>query len=90
MSHSTKVSGAALAAAAALMFGSAVVTPASAEEAKVHCEGVNGCKGQSACMTAKSGCAGQNACKGQGWIEMTKAECDAAKAKAAEGDHGKM
>jgi hypothetical protein len=91
MSQSTKVSGAALAAAAALMFGSAAVTPARAEEAKVQCDGVNACKGQSACMTATSGCAGQNACKGQGWLEMTKAECDAAKArvKAAADDHGK-
>jgi hypothetical protein len=57
------------------------VTSASAEEAKVKCEGVNSCKGTSACATASNSCAGQNSCKGHGFLELTKAECDAAKAK---------
>ena len=75
-------SGAALATAAALAFSTLPVTGAfAADEAKVKCEGVNSCKGTSACATATSGCAGQNSCKGQGYLEMTQAECDAAKAK---------
>lgn len=76
-----KLSGAALATAAALMFSTAPLSVASADEAKVKCEGVNACKGSSACKTANSACKGQNSCKGHGYVEMTKAECDAAKAK---------
>jgi hypothetical protein len=45
--------------------------------AKVHCGGVNACKGQSGCMTAKNACAGQNGCKGQGYVELTAGECQA-------------
>jgi hypothetical protein len=49
---------------------------ASADKtAKVHCEGVNDCKGKSACATAKNSCAGQNGCKGQGMVEMTAQDC---------------
>lgn len=76
-----KISGIALATAAALMFSTAGVTVANAEEGKVKCEGVNGCKGTSACATATNSCKGQNACKGHGYLELTKAECDAAKEK---------
>jgi hypothetical protein len=70
-----------LATAAAALFASGIVTAAeqspSATEAKVHCGGINACKGQSDCATASNGCAGQNACKGKGFKDMTKAECDA-------------
>jgi hypothetical protein len=79
-----KLSTVALAAAAAALFGAGATTAFAADEAKVKCEGVNGCKGQSACGTAKNSCSGQNECAGQGWINLTKAECDAAKAKQAE------
>jgi hypothetical protein len=42
----------------------------------VKCAGINSCKGQSACMTAKSSCKGLNACKGQGWTETSStSEC---------------
>jgi hypothetical protein len=87
MAHKTssvkKLSGLALAAAAAIVFTSAPLSAANAaDEAKVKCEGVNACKGTSACKTAKNQCKGQNACKGQGYTEMSKADCDAAKAKA--------
>ena len=51
------------------------------EEAKIKCEGVNGCKGESACATATNECAGQNGCKGKGFLKLTKAECDAARAE---------
>ena len=84
MKHSTKVSGAAIATAAAMLFGTLTTLPAAAaDEAKVKCEGVNSCKGTSACATAQNSCQGQNSCKGHGYLSLTKAECDAAKAKAA-------
>ena len=42
-----KLSGAALALAAASLFASGAVAPvAMADEAKVHCTGVNSCKGK--------------------------------------------
>lgn len=78
-----KVSAYALAAAAAALFSTAPITAHAGDEAKVKCEGVNACKGTSACGTAKNSCAGQNACKGQGYLNLTRAECDAAKEKAA-------
>jgi hypothetical protein len=82
MTHGKKLSNLALATAAAVMFSTAPLTVANAaDEAKVKCEGVNACKGTSACGTAANACAGKNACKGAGFLMMTKAECDAAKAK---------
>ena len=57
-----------------------------AEAEKIHCEGVNACKGQSACKSATNDCKGLNECKGKGFVGMTQEECDAAKAEAeAEG-----
>jgi uncharacterized membrane protein len=80
---STKITGFAMATAAALLFASApLATASAADAAKVKCEGVNSCKGKSACSTPKNSCAGQNSCKSQGWLSLSKAECDAAKAKA--------
>jgi hypothetical protein len=76
-----KLSSLALATAAAVMFSTAPVTGAHADEAKVKCEGVNACKGQGQCATAANSCSGKNACKGHGIVMMTKADCDAAKAK---------
>jgi len=78
-----KNSGVAVATAAALLFGSGLVSTATAgTDAKIHCSGANACKGQSACKTANNACKGQNSCKGQGFLEMSKAECDAAQAKS--------
>lgn len=85
MKNTSKVSGAAIATAAALLFSSMAVSTASAEEAKVHCAGVNACKGAGACKTAKNECKGQNACKGAGWVELTPKECAAAEAKLKKG-----
>jgi hypothetical protein len=45
--------------------------------AQVRCGGINSCKGQSYCATAKNACAGQNACKGQGWLRVSRKECAA-------------
>jgi hypothetical protein len=51
-------------------------TAAPAEKtAKVHCMGVNECKGKGGCKTAANACAGQNGCKGQGFNDMTETEC---------------
>jgi hypothetical protein len=53
-------------------------TPAQPEKvAKVHCGGINECKGKSGCATAKNACAGQNGCKGQGYTELSAEECQA-------------
>jgi hypothetical protein len=82
-----KHSGFALATTAALLFSTASIGTAQAEEAKVVCDGVNACKGQSACKTAHNECKGQNGCKGQGFLELTKKECTAAQAKAKESKH---
>ncbi|MGY4396828.1 putative membrane protein [Sphingomonas sp. UYAg733] len=72
--------GTGFAATAALIAISGVATtaPAVAAGAKIHCYGVNTCKGTSDCKTAKSDCKGQNACKGQGFKEMTGNKCTAA------------
>jgi hypothetical protein len=71
-----KSKGAMIAALAAGLFGSAAPLAASAADAaKVRCEGINACKGKSACHTATNGCAGQNSCKGKGWVMATEKEC---------------
>jgi hypothetical protein len=55
----------------------APAAPAAQPEkvAKVHCGGINACKGKSGCQTAKNACAGQNGCKGEGYVELTADEC---------------
>jgi uncharacterized membrane protein len=77
-----KAGGMAIATAAAVLFATLSATTASADEAKVKCTGVNSCKGQSSCKSARNSCKGMNSCKGQGFVEMTKSECVAAKTKA--------
>ncbi len=73
-----KVTGAALAVAAAGMFlGGAASTVSAAETAKIHCVGLNACKGTSDCKTASNACKGKNECKGQGFTAMTAEECKA-------------
>lgn len=74
-----KLTGIALATAAAGMFAMTVATPAAAQGEKVKCEGVNACKGKSECKAGASSCKGQNGCKGQGFLLMSKADCDKAK-----------
>jgi len=50
--------------------------PAQPEKvAKIHCGGVNECKGKSGCHSANNACAGQNGCKGQGYVELTAEDC---------------
>lgn len=75
---SKSLQGVMYATAAAALFVGGIVSAgtAQAEEAKVQCGGVTGCKGQSDCMTATNACKGQNSCMGQGFKFMTKAECE--------------
>lgn len=75
MATAKKLSGLALATAAAGLFAIApmAANASEGEEAKIHCYGANSCKGTSACKTANNACAGQNACKGQGFV-MAKSE----------------
>ena len=81
MLHNLK-SGVAIASAAAALFslGATVSTSAqAADDAGVHCAGINSCKGTADCKTAKNDRKGQNSCKGQGWVsKKSEAECKAA------------
>ena len=67
-----------LATAAAALFsaGLGAAAGAQAEEAKVRCDGVTGCKGESDCKTADHGCKGHNGCMGAGFKYLTRAECE--------------
>jgi len=59
-----------------MLFGTGLVSSVlTAKEAKIHCLGVNACKGKSACKSANNACKGQNSCKGKGFLEMTAKEC---------------
>lgn len=76
-----------LAAAAASLFLSGGLAGAAhhegAEKAeKIKCEGVNSCKGTSACKTLFSSCAGHNECKGKGFLMLTPEECEKARREA--------
>jgi hypothetical protein len=71
------LSALALATAASALFASVPATVQAADEATVHCAGINSCKGTSACKTADNACKGQNACKGIGFTVVSQAECDA-------------
>jgi uncharacterized membrane protein len=66
-----------IAGAAALLLISGAVSARADESAgasQVKCVGVNSCKGQGACATAKNDCKGKNACKGQGMVQMSSAK----------------
>ena len=81
MSEVKKMSGLALATAAATLFMAGCASSGAAEqemksEAMVHCFGINSCKGQTSCKSANNSCKGQNSCKGHGWMPTsTKEEC---------------
>ena len=76
-----KMTGFALATAAAGMFAMTAAAQTTAPASKVKCEGVNSCKGHSDCSGAGNGCKGLNECRGRGFKEMSKADCDKAKAE---------
>ncbi len=72
----TAKNGIALAlAAAALLSAGCAAQQSAATQAKIHCAGINSCKGTGACKTAENACKGQNACKGHGYVEATETEC---------------
>ena len=75
MSNMRTISGASLAAAAALLLVAGCSTSGkTTQSAEVQCSGINACKGQGACKTATNACKGQAACKGQGWLPTASAE----------------
>ncbi len=75
----TAAKGALIATAVAGLFAVNVALASQpegeAKEAKVHCYGVNECKGKGACGTAEHACAGMNSCKGKGWIDLSETAC---------------
>jgi hypothetical protein len=82
MQTTKKVGGAAVAAAAALLFGALAAHAETADQAKYKCVGANACKGQSACKGGNHSCKGLNSCKGQGFAEVaSKADCESMKSK---------
>ncbi|MEK7796749.1 MAG: hypothetical protein AAB315_04770 [Pseudomonadota bacterium] len=73
-----KLTGIALATAAAGLFATATVPAFAAKhEGNVMCQGVNGCKGKGDCATATNACKGQNSCKGKGIVMMSAKDCKA-------------
>jgi uncharacterized membrane protein len=44
-------------------------------DGKIHCAGINSCKGKGGCKSANNSCAGQNGCSGKGWVEASEKEC---------------
>ncbi len=74
----SKTTNVAMAVAAASLFAFAPVQAGGhmGDEAKVHCYGVNKCKGHNDCKTADNACKGKAACKGQGFISMSKHACE--------------
>jgi hypothetical protein len=66
----------ALSATAYATDGKMAPAPEAAPMEKVHCTGINTCKGTSDCAVADSHqCKGQNGCAGQGFVALGKDEC---------------
>jgi len=88
MSHSTKATGIAMAVAAAGLLGTSApvfaANDASSSDAKVHCYGVNKCKGHNDCKTAENACKGHASCKGHGFVTMSTKACDQIGGKVGE------
>jgi len=63
------------AAVAGLLTAGAPVLASAKETAKVHCAGVNACKGKGGCKGADNSCKGQNGCKGKGFVDMSEKKC---------------
>lgn len=66
---------AAAAAAMALSGTAFAATDTISAGDKVHCSGINTCKGTSDCATAENKCKGQNVCKGHGFVSTKAGEC---------------
>lgn len=76
MTKMNKLTGIALATAAAAMFAGAPAHAGDSDGSTVKCMGVNACKGKSSCKVAGSTCKGHNECKGQGFVAVSKDVCD--------------
>lgn len=77
MKNSKKAMGIAMAVAAAGMLNATTPTfAAGSSDAKVHCYGVNKCKGHNDCKTASNACKGHASCKGQGFVAVSEKACD--------------
>ena len=76
MTSVKKVTGLAIATAAAGLFAVAAPLSTAVAGESVHCMGVNACKGHSSCKTASSACKGQNSCKGQGFVAVSAEACE--------------
>ena len=81
MDINKRLTGAAIAGAAAALFLAGCSTTGSSTHfdnpayAKVKCYGANACKGQAECKTAMNACKGQNECKGHGFVSLTEQAC---------------
>jgi len=77
MANSVNKGGMLLASAVAgLLTMAAPAGVAGAGDAeKVHCYGVNKCKGTGACGGKGHSCAGENSCKGKGFLEIDEETC---------------
>ena len=62
-------------AVAGLLAVSTDTVAQAADAEKVHCYGINKCKGTGDCGGKGHSCAGQNACAGQGHINLPKDVC---------------
>ncbi len=74
-----KSNGLLMATTAAALFTGALGAASNeqeASEAKVHCAGVNACKGTSECRSPTNACKGQNMCARAGWVATTPQECE--------------
>lgn len=71
----SRVSLAGAAALLALAAGAAAPSFAAEQEQPTRCYGINSCKGESLCATAKNDCKGLNDCKGTGVLVRTPSEC---------------
>ena len=78
MTTRRKFTSIAMATAAAALFSAAPIAAqaGSGSDAKVHCFGVNKCKGHNDCKTATNACKGHASCKGHGFVSMSKHACD--------------
>lgn len=72
---SRKLTGAAVAIAAAGLFATApLVASADSGDAMVKCFGANQCKGKNDCKTATNSCKGKSSCKGLSFVNMSSAK----------------
>ncbi len=75
----SRISFAAAAELIALASASTISTAnAAGAEQPGRCYGVNACKGQALCATAKNDCKGLNTCKGKGVVVKLPSACLAA------------